>query len=279
MRSIKKPAYAKSHVYLICVGTVTSPPLTRRLKTVLPEVEVYADKYEFEATRGTLQSISTSGRKKDHDLVTTVVTRGELRALYTDEMVPVTKSGRTIYNAIRASAPLGKCPTCGFGHVYTVDHFLPHSKYPWYSVYPSNLIPACRDCNLGKLASSSLATQSFHPYYDHVHLMTEQWIYARVLTTTPPSIEYFVSPPNHWPANVVDRAKNHFLEYKLEDRFAKEAATELAVLKNMDLDHDGLKFHLSNVLNGELKLHVNAWRVAMCQAVLQSQWALDELAV
>lgn len=42
------------------------------------------------------------------------------------------------------------CPYCGLDKSRTIDHYLPKSEFPEFSIYPSNLIPCCGHCNLKK---------------------------------------------------------------------------------------------------------------------------------
>lgn len=39
------------------------------------------------------------------------------------------------------------CPICGLDRVSTLDHFLPQSHFPEYSIHPRNLVPCCSVCN------------------------------------------------------------------------------------------------------------------------------------
>lgn len=50
----------------------------------------------------------------------------------------------------------GICQHCGFNSSDTMDHILPRSIYPEYSVNARNLIPSCTDCNRRKNASDIL---------------------------------------------------------------------------------------------------------------------------
>lgn len=40
-----------------------------------------------------------------------------------------------------------KCPLCGINDVTDIDHYMPRSVFPEYSVHPFNLIPICHECN------------------------------------------------------------------------------------------------------------------------------------
>ena len=43
-----------------------------------------------------------------------------------------------------------KCPLCEVNTVQTMDHFIPQTKFPLYSINPKNLIPSCWTCNVKK---------------------------------------------------------------------------------------------------------------------------------
>lgn len=53
----------------------------------------------------------------------------------------------TIYGALLIAAPFGKCTYCDISEASSLDHIFPRSRYPWLSIVPSNLVPACAICN------------------------------------------------------------------------------------------------------------------------------------
>lgn len=77
------------------------------------------------------------------------IKKSELEKLYTQYFSKKNKPARDVYDAILNSAQ-ESCPFCGgIGTPHNVDHFLPKSHFPQFSVLPHNLVPACRDCNMG----------------------------------------------------------------------------------------------------------------------------------
>jgi hypothetical protein len=44
----------------------------------------------------------------------------------------------------------GLCPPCGRGSVATLDHHLPKTRFPEFSAFGPNLVPACDNCNRAK---------------------------------------------------------------------------------------------------------------------------------
>lgn len=63
------------------------------------------------------------------------------------------------------------CPYCDRHEIETngvsIDHFLPKSKYPLFSIYPKNLVMACPVCN-ERIKGDRIELPIFHPYYDEV---------------------------------------------------------------------------------------------------------------
>lgn len=68
--------------------------------------------------------------------------------------------------------------------------FLPKSKYVAYTVTPYNLIPACSDCNTGKLDSTfhNRVEEPFHPYYDNFDDCV--WLKAKLIEMEPVSFQF-----------------------------------------------------------------------------------------
>ncbi|MEZ8042174.1 HNH endonuclease [Vibrio sp. 10N.286.46.A8] len=212
----------------------------------------------------------------NEDYVVANVTKKELKDLYSAQMVPSSKPSRKYYDKIKLSAPLGICPFCGFGHVYTLDHYLPKAKYPLISILPVNLVPSCSDCNKGKSAStaSNAGELCMHPYFDHGHFINEQWLYAQVIETTPITITFFVAPPSTWSLTDQQRVSAHFSDFDLAKRYSVQAASELSTLKyELQYDFDfsggstGIRHELDKRIFAAEQQHKNSWKTAMYQAL------------
>ena len=63
-----------------------------------------------------------------------------------------------------------RCPLCDRLAVSELDHYLPRSAFPHYSVLGRNLVPICFRCNHIKRNKqrASRRLRFFHPYYDQV---------------------------------------------------------------------------------------------------------------
>lgn len=203
------------------------------------------------------------------------ISKEDMVKLYNQKMVQH-YTGRKIYDKLMALPPLSRCPFCGINEVEGLDHYLPESKFPTFSVLPYNLIAACNKCNKGKLADSATTqnAQTLHPYYDD--FTSQQWLFARVVNTSPVSIEFYVNPPSFWPQVDQDRVQFHFNNYNLAGRFSLKAASDLAKLRYKFMQYSTSSADVSTELEREYysyhSLHLNSWETAMYQALYQDCW-------
>lgn len=207
------------------------------------------------------------------------VTKGELSKLYSYYMVQK-QPARRIYDEIMIAAN-EKCPYCGgIGRPGTLDHYLPKSKYPQFSVLPSNLLPCCRDCNSGS-KQTSIATcpeeQVIHPYYDYDHFFTQQWIKARVHQDDPCFLEYFVDPPSSWSDIDKARVATHFNDFDLAVRYSIQAGEELSTLVDQRKSHmknytaSQFSEYLGSIGNSN-GLFSNHWKKIMYLTLADDAW-------
>ncbi|MFY0584338.1 HNH endonuclease [Cystobacter fuscus] len=189
MRKISKPPQASGAVFLQCVSGVATPDLKRRLTSVKTDIETAAAAYELAAANGNLHMLPVSVG------VAGTVTKEEMSALYTVKMAKANSPGRPVYDKLMLLAPRGVCPLCGVNKASTLDHHLPKALFSPLAVAPTNLIPACRDCNITKRTSrpTTAGDQTFHPYFDDFG--TDRWLYADVVESSPPAVRFFVQPP------------------------------------------------------------------------------------
>jgi len=272
MRYIKLPNNLYPiKIYMTCVYSMDNAQNRDSYYKVVINYALMAREYTSYAIKHNLYKFKEHQGMFSYKNLCTVsgMTTDNLKSLYT-KMVN-NKEPRKIYDKIMQLAPLGRCPYCGVGQVSTLDHYLPKSKFPTFSVLPYNLVPSCKDCNTGKGNSyaKTKETQALHPYYDD--FTKEQWLFARVKKSSPISIEYYVKAPKHWSEVDKKRIESHFKEYGLKKRFAVEAANELAKLessfKRKTLNSHQIKELLSDELESYKSLHINSWQTALYQAL------------
>lgn len=279
MRAMTAPGYSPREVYQACTNSVSDPGLRLRLNAVVESIVQSGEEYLDKGPTGQLYSIASNECDND-TVVTGHVTKKELKDVYSVHMVSRAKPARSIYDSLVASAPFGRCPFCGFGHATTLDHYLPKSKFPKLSVMPLNLVPSCKDCNSGKQARTPTTEeeQSLHPYFDQSHFVECQWLFARVLQTSPVTLQFFVSPPNDWSETSKNRVHVHFDEFRLAARYAVESSSQLACLRDTLAIHreingaEAVKQHLNIEARSSSLQYRNSWQTAMFQALANSDW-------
>lgn len=281
MRAIITPTEDSRLVYQTCINSIADTELRDRLNAVDTDIFLAAKEYEEKALTKQLYTLQPSDYG-DEDIVLGTVKKKELIKVYTAHMVNKNKPARVIYDRLYNSAPLGKCPFCGFAPVKNLDHYLPKSKFPQLSVVPMNLVPSCSDCNSGKgvVTATMEEAQSLHPYFDHDHFINEQWLFAEAIPTIPTTIRFYVRPPDHWDDISKAKVRNHFQNCDLGSRYKKETTAELASLKNTlslyeDLGAASIQRELTIRAKGSSQLYKNSWQVAMFQALANSYWYCD----
>lgn len=278
MKRLPPPELDPLEVYNTCVGDVSGTPHGRSYASAAGAIMNSADQYKLQAINRSLHTLPSSDRGNDDQFVIGNLTKGDLTKLYDKGMVKG-KNGRSLYDKIMASVPLGKCPYCRFGHAETLDHFLPKSRYPSYAVLPNNLIPACMHCNKGKGGGLLTAESEIsHPYFELKQVEQDNWLVAELVESNPATAKYSVVIPVLWPADLGRRVTNYFSEFDLARRYAVEAASELVsvsaytrVLPTPHLRRD----HLQRVAIQERGISSNSWKTALYVALAGSSWYSD----
>jgi hypothetical protein len=70
---------------------------------------------------------------------------------------------------MRRKGGLKSCPVCGSPVTGALDHYLPRTVFPEFSIMRANLVPACAHCNSGSKGAKvhGVFPQRFiHPYFD-----------------------------------------------------------------------------------------------------------------
>lgn len=236
--------------------------------------------YVQAANAGTLYEIGPIDTTNNADpVVIANLRKSELVKIYSQYLVDSDKPARRIYDAL-LNAAQEKCPFCGgIGTPRNLDHFLPKAHFPQFAVFPKNLVPSCRDCNMdgkGQAFAMSADEQLIQPYVDHDRFFSTQWIFANYHYSgneEPGWIEYYVDPPVDW--NVHDKAKvrKHFLDFNLAKRYGTKAGQQLnTILRQMKLFQEkGLENEINSTLLApgiEQAPFINHWQRGMYQALM-----------
>ena len=94
------------------------------------------------------------------------------------------RSHQAIRDEILSFARSDKCPYCNVTTVDSLDHVLPTSVYPEFSVLAQNLVPACTRCNRkkGQACFKASGENLIHPYF--VQMPCDPILFARVVVET-----------------------------------------------------------------------------------------------
>lgn len=278
MRAMAIPTVTPTEVLNACIETISNDELKRRIFAIQRDLLNSGLNFQAQAALALLYLIPANRQANDGILVG-AVTKAEVKALYTYNLVR-TPAGRQHYDALIASAPKGVCPLCGAGVAATLDHFLPKGAFPQFSVLPANLVPACRDCNTGKLTAFAMnaGEQTLHPYFDRAPYIIDRWLKAEVINSNPVAVKFYTSPPDHWTDENRLRIEAHFRAFKLGHKYAVLAASDLSSLVGLLANHIGpggvheVRRFLTSCATSESQIHVNSWRSAMFSALADSAW-------
>lgn len=264
-----------------CEGIVGNPGLLQKVQDDRHYMQTCCGSYALLAPAGqlyTIPSVSNSGVADP--VIFDQLKKSELVSLYKNYFSKDGKPGREIYDSLLAAAN-EKCPYCGgVGRPRNLDHYLPKTHYPQFSVLPVNLVPSCRDCNMdgkGDGFATREVDQVIHPYLDNDRYFHEQWISARYVVdpgNEPGVIEYFVQPPVHWDDAQKQRVQKHFDDFDLDLRFSKEASSRLIIylgqIQNLANISVELEVAKTIVLQPAIDSapFVNHWERVMCLALI-----------
>lgn len=170
--------------------------------------------------------------------VTNILTNDEMVKLYDKYFSKQGKLARKYYEAIinNAKNPNIQCPFCGgIGEPNELDHFLIKSKFGYYSIFPYNLIPICKDCNQKykeEFYPKERNQQLIHPYLDDDCFFDEQWLFANIIIDfddiTLSTVKFYVNPPHHWSDDKKGKIQFHFDMFDLKKRYTIKSSWELS---------------------------------------------------
>ena len=283
MMRLNEPLFTFEQTLDDCVTGITGNPVLRQklISSKLDFIAV-ATQYIGTASSGelyTILPINTDGYADP--VVINTLKKSELVKIYDQYFVPEQKPARKIYNAL-LNAAKEKCPFCGgIGTPRNLDHFLPKAHFPQFSVFPSNLVPSCRDCNMDGKASAfarNVEDQIIQPYVDNDRFFVEQWIFATYITDNdgePGEFKYYISAPEYWTDVDKHKVRKHFKDFNLAKRYATKGAellgTVLLQIKSMEQVGIDIGVIQSILLQpGEdAAPFFNHWQKGMYQALIQ----------
>lgn len=283
MKRLAKPDYDFGDVLDKCISGILrgNEDLKTTIQADKSEALLDGACYENEAQQGSLYTYQEMKRFHNLSDIGTDI-KDHYIHLYETYFVPEKKpETRAIYDEI-LNAAKEDCPFCGgLGTPKNLDHFLPKTKFPQFSVFPSNLIPACLDCNLDSKKTSYASTaeeQTLHPYFDKHIFFQEQWITADYIPglnlDAPGEFRYYVNAPSHWDEVDKARVENYFEDFKLASRYAKQATSSLkSKLRSIKRELDrcvSIQEIIDDVIQPDIDgaPFVNYWEVGMSDGLI-----------
>lgn len=287
MKKINLPPYTFQETLLMCASGMLQVNVKNRFTNGIPNLLTVEQNYSRLGTAGHLFNFPRINNLTNSTVILPGLTKSKLVNLYENNLRDQDKPARVIYDALLASTN-EKCPFCGdIGHPRNLDHFLPLAHFPQLSVMPLNLVPSCRDCNMGEKGATFAviaSEQILHPYLDDDKFFNEQWVSARYVAGEPGAIEYFVSPPRTWNRIDTERVSNHFSDFDLARRYGTEASKHLteiidqknsfferniAIIPAAELANEFVETILTPIING--RTFVNHWKRIMYIALSRDQ--------
>lgn len=275
MRKIIRPTVNVDRVLDDCIENM----LDSSLKTEIIESKNYFINAEIEFETKILNNELYTIAK--NVTISDSLNSEKLIGIYENRLLNKKNNGRIHYDTIFMSAPNGKCPYCSQRIVKTLDHYLPKSIYPLYSITPINLVPSCSDCNKDKRISSpsNSEEESLHPYYDDIE--NENWLKVKLHNVKPLTLEYFVLPQIAWSELLNKRVEFHFKAYDLNTLFCIHALEEFENIKSQ-LENlfvikgkEELKDHLFDCYKSRENANKNSWQTAFYEGLFTNESFLN----
>lgn len=270
MRKINRPQDSVEEVFKTCIGNYQDLALKGRLESVVPVIVKATKEFEEKVQQTESHTIATQ------EVVGEVVLSKEMVAVYDGKFAAAKGPGRSYYDKYLAAPVNGRCPLCGIGFVSTLDHYLPKAQYPALAVTPTNLIPACRDCNLGKKKSfipQMAEEEPLHPYFDDVE--KDIWLKVDLNLQSDHLVPtYSVVKPEGWDDVLFQRTKCHMELYGLCRLYAIHASEEIAARKMSWLmiyrkcGEGILAEQLQDEANSRERTFLNSWQAALYRALV-----------
>jgi len=198
--------------------------------------------------------------------------------LYDRKLVAKGSPGRVHYEEIKSAPLYNRCPLCGQRDVWSLDHFLDKSRYPSLALTPTNLVPACYECNFAKRSHAPKAAGQFtlNPYFDNIE--GGLWLHASIIEGLPIGVVFRIEAPEGSSRLLEERVHSHFSVFQLANLYASHAAEELSYIEDsmrLMIETSGTdstrSFLIGEAASREIQ-RKNSWQTALYRALAASEW-------
>lgn len=231
MKRLALPNISFNDMLVKCSEGMEQVNVRNNFISVFPTFYAKEQQYQALSLAGNLYAYPKVNPLTNTTPVVGHLTKRKLVNLYENNLRDKDKPARDYYDALLVSSG-ERCPFCGdIGQTKNLDHFLPKAHFPEFSVMPLNLVPSCRDCNMGEKGQAYATLeddQAIHSYVDKDIFYQEQWIYAEYIDEDDGAVVYYVQCPAAWSQEEKNRAENHFNSLDLANRYSLEAGKHLS---------------------------------------------------
>lgn len=167
----------------------------------------------------------------------------------------------------------GTCQYCGIQKPNTIDHYLPKSDFPEFSILALNLLPCCGDCNSKKhnywLDQGNRGIINF--YIDNLPQI--QFLFCDITFENGhgiPNVTFNLNIPTSVDARLSQIIINHFTRLELCDRYldythdfiTNKIDSIVSYLNSDDVNEIGDRIQKESV-NLERRYGINNWRTVL----------------
>lgn len=271
---IPKPEIDVRDVFDLCISNMHESN-KRKYLPCLDEIIVATENYEINMAQGTPQNVSVSQQVAG-------VPRKEVEKLYVDKLSKAKQPARKYYNQIMDAAPRGICPYCHQQIASTLDHYYPKAHYPALIISPTNLVPACSNCNKNKLDTVIEKKEDavLNPYFEDA----DQVIWLKAILKEDLESEFLtmtfcVDSEIDCDSDLRQRLENQFELLQLNRLYSSHAAEELIAISRRAVQI--YKVRGTEEVRSSIREAVqindyrpNSWQMAMLKAV-DNDWFYD----
>ena len=177
------------------------------------------------------------------------------------------------------------CPYCGLSVPDTIDHYLPKTEFPEYSILPINMIPSCSTCNRIKNEEwvENGVRSCINFYYDS--FIKYKYLHTIISfkdgNTNFPTITCKLVQPLELVNDEFNIVKSHYKKLKLLKKYETSCESEVSNIyqeisdaKEVDLGQHKKALERRKVAL-EKNLGINHWRTSLYQALAASNEFLE----
>lgn len=273
MIRITEPLVKVYEVYTVCVSGIKNDEMRERMLDCL---FIIKDDEKLYINKGKNHELYTLKTKDEIN----GVSKKEFEKLYNYRMLNKDQDGREYY--IKFLNSIETCPYCGVRDVWTIDHYLPKTKFPSYTVAPINLVPSCYECNIHKdtYRANTKSDELWHPYFDF--FTEDQWLSAKVVEKEPLAFVFSLTVPDSINKNdeAVRKCK-HFSVLHLGKLYSTLSANHFNSIKGYlkqlyyNAGVNAVKQHIESMSNSSKSDNLNSWETAMYDAILNCSWFFE----